>query len=81
LGARRYLEVVHAIPQGPALILGAENLVAIESGTDEEAGLWEVETSWWVDEGEMAPALNDGRQRFSGKKGEGLTLRQFKASS
>jgi hypothetical protein len=75
--ARRYLAVVQAIPQGQAVTAGAENLLAIESGADEEAGSWEFETSWWVDEGKMASALHDGRQRFSGKKGEGLTLRQF----
>jgi hypothetical protein len=35
-------------------------------------------TSWWADEGEMASVgMNDGRQRFSGRKGEGLTIRQF----
>jgi hypothetical protein len=74
---RRYLAVVHAIPQAPAVTLGAEGLVAAEAEADTGAGPWEFENSWWADEGEMAPAANDGRQRFSGKKGEGLTIRQL----
>ena len=68
--ARKYLAVVQAIPHGPALGLGAESLVAVEPAADGVgANSWEQGTSWWVDEGEMAPAVvNDGRQRFSGKK-------------
>lgn len=70
--------MVQAIPQGSAPVLGAERLVAAEVEADADAGLWELESSWWADEGEMAPVgLSDGRQRFSGKKGEGLTIRQF----
>jgi hypothetical protein len=80
--ARRYLAVVQAIPRGPAVTVGVENLLAIESRTDEEASSWEFETSWWADEGEMALAgVNDGRQRFSGRKGEGLTMKQFELTA
>jgi hypothetical protein len=69
--ARRYLALVQAIPQGPAVTLGAKKLMAAEAEADAEASTWEVETICRVGglRGSMAPAFNDGRQRFSGQKG------------
>eukprot|EP00243_Klebsormidium_subtile_P005409 TRINITY_DN215_c0_g2_i2.p1 TRINITY_DN215_c0_g2~~TRINITY_DN215_c0_g2_i2.p1 ORF type:complete len:364 (+),score=89.29 TRINITY_DN215_c0_g2_i2:170-1261(+) len=76
--ARRYLAVVQAIPQGPAVTLSAESSVAVEAEADAGTGAWEQGASWWADKGEMAPAgAYEASQRFSGKKGQGLTIRQF----
>jgi hypothetical protein len=74
---RKYLAVVQAFPQAPIVTLCAESRVAAEAEADTGAGPWEFQNSWWADGGQMAPAASDGRQRFSGKKGEGLTLKQL----
>lgn len=75
--AARYREVVEAVPQStePAETesegsIGEEQNA--EAARASQGGWWEEE------EAEMASGTGlEGRQRFSGKKGEGLTLKQF----
>jgi hypothetical protein len=73
----RYLVVVEAVP------LGAR-LPEVEDGELEADGLeveeeWAQRGGWWEEElAEMASGSEmEGRQRFSGKKGDGLTHKQF----
>jgi hypothetical protein len=73
----RYLEVVEAAPLGTGL-LAAENW---DSGIVELAseGISLQRQGWWEEEaGGMASGAGmEGRHRFSGKKGDGLTHKQF----
>jgi hypothetical protein len=73
----RYLEVVKAAPLGTGLLAAEDwDLGAVESAPDEvqlqRGGWWEEEAS-----GMASGAGTEGRQRFSGKKGDGLTHKQF----
>jgi hypothetical protein len=63
--------VVQAILQAPAVTLGAQGLVAAEAEADTRAGPWEFENNWWADEGEMAPAANDGDKGPPEKRARG----------
>lgn len=76
--AARYRAVVEAAPiSAESAGLESEELVVEER---EEVGLQADQWGWWEEaEGsEMASGGGaEGRQRFSAKKGDGLTIKQF----
>ncbi|GAQ93047.1 hypothetical protein KFL_012680020 [Klebsormidium nitens] len=76
--AARYRAVVEAVPvRGEGAGFEGEELAAEER---EEVGAQADQGGWWEDleAVEMASGAGaEGRQRFSGKKGDGLTIKQF----
>jgi hypothetical protein len=74
--ADRYRAVFEAVPQGAELAEDDRGLDVDESGA--EGTQWQV--GWWKEQesGKMASGMGaEGRQRFSGKKGDGLTIKQL----
>lgn len=70
--AARYLAVVEAVKSKEEE--GSEEGVAVP----EAARVLDTQLGWWEeDEREMASVASEGKLRFSGKKREGLTLKQF----
>jgi hypothetical protein len=73
----RYLAVVEAVPLGAGLTEAEDRRLEVDGAAAEET---QVQLGgWWEEElSEMASGLGtEGRQRFSGKKGNGLTQKQF----
>jgi hypothetical protein len=73
----RYLEVVEAAPLGTGLPEVKDEGLEADRAEAEEARA--QRGGWWEEElAEMASVLGtEGRQRFSGKKGDGLTHKQL----
>jgi hypothetical protein len=73
----RYLEVVEAAPLGTGLLAAEDRDLGVAEPATE--GTLLQQRGWWEEEASvMASGVGtEGRQRFSGKKGDGLTHKQF----
>jgi hypothetical protein len=73
----RYLEVVRAAPLGTGLLTAEDWDLEVAGSAPDEVPL--QRGGWWEEEASsMASGTGaEGRQRFSGKKGDGLTHKQF----
>jgi hypothetical protein len=74
--ADRYRAVFEAVPQGAELAEEDRGLDVDESGA--EGTQWQVGWSKEQESGKMASGMGaEGRLRFSGRKGDGLTIEQL----
>jgi hypothetical protein len=73
----RYLDVVEAAPLGTGLLADEDRDLGVAEPATE--GTLLQQRGWWEEEASvMASGVGtEGRQRFSGKKGDGLTHKQF----